>query len=177
MTDAQFSVVQYRPDPSRPTVGAILLGVIVEVETQETWAVCLQARGFLSEKELQRLDGIGRDIFARPFEYLKREVESVLGAPDVEEGSALLMLAQQHEWSLFISKPQQVTVDFGPSLTETLERVTRELYQTHIVGARPPQRSRAATTSSVPPRPWAIPPSIWELRLTVPNRSESLFAP
>jgi len=160
MNRCQFAIVHYRPDPSRPTHAAIRLGVLVELISPELHVVAMQARSFLADRELQQLDGIGRNLLAHPFDYLRREVEKVLSVQ--RDGSVLETLCEQHSLSLFVSPPQSLVLDAATD--DDADRITRSLYQKHVVGSAPPNRVDflgPPPPASVPP--WAQSPEVWEL--------------
>jgi len=109
-----LSKIEYRPNPARPEEGRVPLGVVLAHNVGGRMAVKLAALRELEEGELQRLDGLSRELLRRPSEVLEREIDAVLAALPEGKKSGLAVLSQlarENVWSLHISPPAQFPVE------------------------------------------------------------------
>ncbi len=101
----QYSVVQYRRDPTEPDETSVVLGFAVEFATTDYWVVALGMRAAFTEDELQHIDPLTRDLLKNASEMLKHEIVSVLGASQ-KPGDVLRKFAANNPWSIHVSAPK-----------------------------------------------------------------------
>lgn len=155
-----FSTIEYRPDPSLPDEGRISLGVIAEAEISTSWIVAVQARAFLSEDELSRLDGVGKELFREPLRLIAREVEAVLGQAK-QPRDVLRLLCAREVWSFRFEGPRKLgSVGSEASLMKRLDRLYGE-----NVGRAVTRPARRKPVSPSPAPPWAEPVREWRVPL------------
>lgn len=157
-----FSPIEYQPDPSRPDERKITLGVAVEAEFRHMWVVAVKARAILTDEELARLDGVGKELLREPIAFIAREVETVL--PHAKKpGDVLKLLSQEGRWSFHVGSPSRKELA-GVGRPPRLVMLSKldSLYADHVgrVALTTPRRPTAPT---VPP--WAAPPKEWDVSL------------
>jgi hypothetical protein len=138
--NCQFSVIEYRPDPASPR-DRIPLAVVMETKLKGRWYLGVVARPSLTEGELGRLDGIGRELLASPSKFIESAVEDVIkraGKPP-PGGEALNFLAQRFNWTLSVSAPEKHA--FAPSWIKSAKTAVAdelgELFRAYVAGERP----------------------------------------
>lgn len=157
-----FSPIEYRPDPSRPEEGKITLGVVVEAEFRNMWVVAAKTRAILTEDELARLDGLGKELLKDPAGFIGREVESVLPRAK-KPGDVLKLLAQAERWSFHVTSPSKKGLaGAGKSPRVVMLNKLEALYANHVRGIAAGTARRSAPPSALP---WAAPPKEWDVSL------------
>lgn len=119
----QYSVVQYRRDPTESDESSVLLGFAVEFATSDYWVVALGMRATLDEDELQRLDPLTRDLLRDPSSLLKNEIVSALKGVQ-KPGNVLRRFAANNPWSIHVSRPKEAELPRGKIMREaSVERL------------------------------------------------------
>lgn len=162
-----FSLIEYRPRPATHE-DAISLGVAVEAAVGNLWLVGIYVRAGLTAGEVERLDGVGRDLLKSPPKTIERAVESVLfsaEAPPQRPGDALTELALRQGWSFHFSEPKLFHPTPGyRSQRQAVENAAVTLYGKHIKTAPPVRRLVNHSPAPVAP-PWANQPKLWEVHV------------
>ena len=108
--DLRYSLVEYLPDPAHPEQGRILLGIVFDGRVGKHYIVGLRARLFLTDEELKRLDGIGRELLKQPIHYLRREIESKILPKVRRPGDALELMSEWGTWYLRVSPAKKMEI-------------------------------------------------------------------
>ena len=172
----QYSVVQYRRDPTEPDDNSVVLGFAVEFATSDYWVVALGMRATLAEDELQRLDPLTRDLLQDPSDLLKGEIISALRGVQ-KPGDVLRRFAANNPWSIHVSPPKSAQLPRGKSTHEaSVQRLSDEyLLHAFVTELRPqetlklePAVKRKRGAPRVPQHEPAFDEAASDLRSTTP---------
>ena len=134
-----LSFIDYRPDPSVPEQDKLVLGCILQAQLGNHQEYSLAAREELTETERAWLDGIGREVLARPAEFLEREfkriLEGSLGTLPREEGGGLRALSREFPWSLHVTAPRAIRIErlLSQTNSQALRTATEDLMIARIL--------------------------------------------
>jgi len=161
-----FSFIDYRPDPSEPEKGRIVLGSILSTRLwRRHGTIVLDARERLTEAELNVMDGISREMLARPGHYLDGEIRRLLKTTPFDHGAWLKALSQLHRWSLYVTPPRQIQIERHLAQTnhQALITVCHDLLIAHMLGRDVPLTGRLRAKRIIP-EDWRtqVPPA-WQL--------------
>jgi hypothetical protein len=181
-----LSFVDYRPDPAEPDRDRIALGCILEAGLRggREREIVLTGRVELTESELGRMDGIGREMLGQPSAFLNQEFRRFLDEHSepvpFEKGGVLAAFTRKHRWSLHVTPPRLVRIERHLSQTnrEALVTVCDDLLIARALGKEVPLtmplRAKRIVSddwrAQVPPA-WQIAHSSW----VAPGHSRAQF--
>ena len=149
-----LSMIQYRPDVSKPDIKSIPLGITFEFRGKDICLIGLLSRKTLTPTEIGKLDLITRGQLESPMEYLRSELERAMKeAPS----QVIEFFSEQHTWALEVTTPEKVSVP--PSfakLTNANELLGKiaELIKRHVEKkiTQKPRRARGKSALAKQPR-------------------------
>lgn len=163
------STIDFRPNPTRPREGRVLLGVAFGFEVRHARYLVLWARDRLEQAEYDGMDGVFRRLLAEPAKYTSRQFEKAIGGSALPQ-VVLQSFAEANRASFFVSPPVKVPESSGFSLTRLafskktrFEGILKQIVAASIAGARAEELKdlRKFTTSEDAlrteiPDPWVI---------------------
>ena len=126
-----YSLLEYRPDPARPTEGRLGLGVALEFTTARYWVVGLAMRATIEKASLDAMDRLTKDVLENRVAVVAAEIQAVLELAR-QPGDVLRLAASRNPWSISIGVPVPLKV---PAIEDgeraSVERILEE-YVFHI---------------------------------------------
>jgi len=135
-----YSVVEYLPDPAAPQAGKLPLGVLVGAAVGKMRYVGISARNSLNPQEMEKLDGIGREVLKNPYEAIRIDVEQAIQELGILAPLRVLeRVASMNRWSVSISAPVRLELTVPETVRskkEALDSAMRGLYAQKVLGVQ-----------------------------------------
>lgn len=109
-----YALVEFRPNPARPSEGRLLLGAVFAFKSGDVAGIGWSLRAGIPQIEVEKLDSLTREIFEHRESTLKAEIDAAVQGAETP-ADVLQVLAANNPWAFHIRIPVQTEVDqFDP---------------------------------------------------------------